>query len=268
MVYNGSNFMLIFSRFAPFAALREIYFRNSLMTFPQIAVLTGAGVSKGSGIATYRDGADSLWNNYHPQDLATPEAFARDPKLVWAFYDWRRQMMARARPNAAHFTLAEMEAALPEFTLVTQNIDGLHREAGNKRILYLHGDIWHVRCTECDHRAEERRAPLPDLPPTCPRCGALLRPDVVWFGEALNAYTLYQAEQAFRQADIALVVGTSAVVYPAALLPHYTVEKGGRIIEFNMERTPLSPYAAEVILGPSEETLPAWWEEFRKEIGV
>ncbi|HHB91008.1 MAG TPA: NAD-dependent deacylase [Anaerolineae bacterium] len=238
------------------------------MTLPKIAVLTGAGVSKGSGVPTFRDGADSLWRNYNPQDLATPEAFARNPRLVWEFYDWRRQMMANARPNPAHLTLAAMEKALPDFTLVTQNIDGLHREAGNRRILYLHGDIWYVRCTECDYRSEDRRVPLPELPPTCPRCAAWLRPDVVWFGEALDPVTLHRAEQAFSQADIALVVGTSAVVYPAAMLPHYTRERGGRIIEFNMARTPLSPYADETILGPSEETLPAWWEAFQAELGL
>ncbi len=231
----------------------------------KIAVLTGAGVSKSSGIPTYREGADSLWNNYHPQDLATPQAFIRNPKLVWEFYDWRRQNMARARPNPAHYTLAEMEAALPDFTLVTQNIDGLHREAGSKNILHLHGDIWLVRCTACDFRGEDRRVPLPERPPRCPRCGALLRPDIVWFGETLDAATLYQAEQAFKSADIALVVGASAVVYPAAYLPLYTQEHGGQIIEFNITRTPLSPYAAEIILGPSEKTLPEWWRKFQEE---
>jgi len=238
------------------------------MNPPRIAALTGAGVSKASGIPTYRDGTDSLWNNYHPQELATPQAFARDPRLVWEFYDWRRQRMAQARPNPAHLTLAEMEAALPNFTLVTQNIDGLHRAAGNQRVLYLHGDIWLVRCTECDYRGEDRRVPLPEIPPHCPRCHALLRPDIVWFGEALDGHILHQAEQAFRQADIALVIGTSAVVYPAAYLPFYTQEHGGKIIEFNMERTALSPYAHEVILGPAEETLPAWWRDFRDASGL
>ncbi len=232
-------------------------------TAPKIVVLTGAGVSKASGIPTYRDGADSLWRNYHPQELATPQAFARDPRLVWEFYDWRRQNMARARPNPAHLTLAEMEKTLAHFTLVTQNIDGLHREAGNQNVLYLHGDIWLVRCTECDYQGEDRRAPLPELPPRCPRCRAMLRPDIVWFGESLNPHILYQAQQAFRAADIALVVGTSAVVHPAASLPFSTLERGGVVIEFNMTRTELSPYVDEVILGPSEETLPAWWRRFR-----
>ena len=232
---------------------------------PKIAVLTGAGVSKASGIPTYRDGADSLWNNYHPQELATPQAFAQNPKLVWEFYDWRRQKMAQAQPNAAHLTLAEMEALLPGFTLVTQNIDGLHREAGSKNVLYLHGDIWLVRCTECDYHSEDRRVPLPELPPRCPRCGALLRPDIVWFTESLDPYVLYRAQQAFESADIALVVGTSAVVYPAAGLPYETRKHGGQIIEFNMMRTDLSAIATEVILGPAELTLPDWWQRFKVE---
>jgi NAD-dependent deacetylase len=239
-----------------------------MTTLPKIAVLTGAGVSKASGIPTYRDGSDALWNNYHPQELATPEAFARAPVLVWEFYDWRRQNMARAKPNAAHLTLVEMEAALPDFTLVTQNIDGLHREAGNKNVLYLHGDIWLVRCTECDYHDEDRRVPLPELPPRCPHCGAMLRPDIVWFGEALDGRTLNLAEQAFRKADIALVVGTSSVVYPAAYLPHYTREHSGRIIEFNMDRTELSIYADEVILGPAELTLPGWWQQIKEDMGI
>jgi NAD-dependent deacetylase len=238
------------------------------MAYPKIAVLTGAGVSKASGIPTFRDGPDSLWRNFRPEELATPQAFARDPKLVWEFYDWRRQMMARAQPNPAHHTLAAMEAALPHFTLVTQNIDGLHRMAGNRRILYLHGDIWWLRCTQCAYRAEDRRVPLPELPPRCPECGGLLRPDVVWFGEALDAATLHRAELAFREADLALVVGTSAVVYPAAYLPHYTLERGGRILEFNMDETPITPYAAETIFGPSEVTLPAWWARFKAELGL
>ena len=239
-----------------------------MMSLPKIAVLTGAGVSKASGVPTFRGGPESLWRNHPPQELATPQAFARDPRLVWEFYDWRRQIIARARPNPAHRVLAEMEAALPHFTLVTQNVDGLHREAGNRNILYLHGDIWFVRCTACAYRAEDRRVPLPELPPPCPQCGALLRPDVVWFGEPLDAAMLARAEDAFARADIALVVGTSAVVYPAAALPYATIERGGRVIEFNVEPTPITPYAAESILGPSEITLPQWWEAFQKRWGL
>ena len=138
------------------------------MTLPGIAVLTGAGVSAGSGVPTFRDAEGSLWRQHNPQDLATPEAFRRDPELVWEFYDWRRQIMVDSQPNAAHDTLAAMDAALPEFTLVTQNIDGLHPLAGSKRVLYVHGDIWNLRCTACSYSEVNRQTPLDPLPPFCP----------------------------------------------------------------------------------------------------
>ncbi len=235
---------------------------------PRIAVLTGAGVSAGSGVPTFRDAAGSLWRQHNPQDLATPQAFARDPQLVWEFYDWRRQVMVDCQPNAAHETLAAMDAALPEFTLVTQNIDGLHPLAGSERVLYLHGDIWKLRCTACSYNEVNRQSPLDPLPPICPQCGELLRPDIVWFGEALDMDILLKASKAFAQADIALVVGTSAVVYPAAQLPLNTLDNGGKLYEFNMERTPLSDQATATFLGPSEETLPRWWHEHRLEWGL
>ncbi len=238
------------------------------MTPPRIAVLTGAGVSAGSGVPTFRDAEGSLWRQHNPQDLATPEAFDRNPKLVWEFYDWRRQIMVDCLPNAAHETLAAMDAALPEFTLVTQNIDGLHPLAGSKRVLYVHGDIWNLRCTACRYSEKNRQTPLDPLPPFCPECGEMLRPDVVWFGEALNMDILLKASKAFAQADIALVVGTSAVVYPAAQLPINTLDNGGKLYEFNMERTPLSRIATATFLGPSEDTLPRWWDEFRLEWGL
>jgi NAD-dependent deacetylase len=238
------------------------------MTPPRIAVLTGAGVSAGSGVPTFRDAAGSLWRQYNPQDLATPEAFQRDPVTVWEFYDWRRQLMAPCQPNAAHETLAAMDAALPEFTLVTQNIDGLHPLAGSKRVLYIHGDIWNLRCTSCSYSEKNRQAPLEPLPPICPQCGEMLRPDVVWFGEALDMNILLEASKAFARADIALVIGTSAVVYPAAHLPLNTLNNGGKLYEFNLERTPLSDLATATFLGPGEETLPRWWDERRQAWGL
>ncbi len=231
------------------------------MPTPRIVALTGAGVSAGSGVPTFRD-AGGLWRQYNFQELATPQAFRRDPKLVWEFYDWRRQRMVHCRPNPAHDALAEMERVLPDFLLVTQNIDGLHAEAGAKRVVYLHGDIWTLRCTRCAYKERNRQAPLESLPPRCPRCDALLRPDVVWFGESLDPRAIARAWEAFEQADIALVVGTSAVVYPAAQLPWLTHERGGQVIEFNTQPTPLSDIAT-TILGPCEETLPRWWAEFR-----
>jgi len=233
------------------------------MTIPRIAVLTGAGVSAASGVPTFRD-PGGLWRQYSPQELATPEAFDRDPLLVWEFYDWRRQRVAGCTPNAAHLVLAEMDASVPDFILATQNVDGLHPAAGSRRILFLHGDIWRLRCTSCRYRGESRQVPLDPLPPLCPDCGAVLRPDVVWFGEALDSLVLNRATQAFAQADIALVVGTSALVYPAAELPLLTRQRGGKVYEFNTEATPLSSLATQSFLGLCEETLPAWWAGFRQ----
>lgn len=227
---------------------------------PRVAVLTGAGISAESGVPTFR-GPDGVWRRFRAQDLATPEAFHRDPRLVWTWYDERRQAIARCAPNAAHRTLAEMEQALGDrFTLITQNVDGLHRRAGNRRILYLHGDLWMVRCLECGYRGEDQRTPLPELPPRCPMCGGLLRPDVVWFGEALDPETWEAAARAAREAQWMLVIGTSAVVRPAADLPLYTRRYGGKIVEFNVEETPLTPLADEVVRGPVAQTLPDWWK--------
>ncbi len=234
---------------------------------PRVAVLTGAGISAGSGVPTFR-GAGGLWRQYDPQELATPQAFARDPKLVWEFYDWRRQRIATCKPNPAHQVLVEMECLLPDFTLVTQNVDGLHATAGSRRVLLLHGDIWTLRCTACSFRETNRQTPLNPLPPRCPACGHLLRPDVVWFGEALDPAVFDAARRAFRRADLALVIGTSALVYPAAELPYLTKQAGGTILEFNTECTPLSAVADRLFLGPGEETLPPWWADFRRHLAL
>ncbi|NOZ73469.1 MAG: NAD-dependent deacylase [Chloroflexi bacterium] len=238
------------------------------MKIPRVVVLTGAGISAASGIPTFREAQTGLWSQYNPQELATPQAFARNPRLVWEFYDWRRQLMEESQPNPAHITLAQMETVLPEFTLVTQNIDGLHALAGSRRVIYLHGDIWHIRCTQCTYAEENRQVPLVPLPPKCPRCGAIMRPDVVWFGEALDSMNLSHAQQAFTRAHLALVVGTSANVYPAAQLPLLTVQNGGKLIEFNTERTALSSFAQEVVLGPSETTLPQWWQAWSRTLNL
>lgn len=239
-----------------------------IMKNPRVVVLTGAGISAASGIPTFRDAQTGLWSQYDPQELATPQAFRRDPQLVWEFYDWRRQLMVESRPNAAHIVLAQMEATLSEFTLVTQNIDGLHTLAGSRNIIHLHGDIWRIRCPQCDYAERNRQVPLQPLPPICPQCGALMRPDVVWFGESLDMMDLTRAGRAFARAHVALVVGTSAQVYPAAQLPMYTVQNGGKLIEFNTERTPLSRFAQQVVLGPSETTLPQWWQEWSQTLGL
>ena len=225
-----------------------------------IVVLTGAGISAESGVPTFR-GADGLWRNFKPEDLATPEAFARDPKLVWEWYAWRREVIARCQPNAAHRVLVEMEQRLGrgDFTLVTQNVDGLHEAAGSQSILRLHGSIWSIRCTREGTRYLDRRVPLEEIPPHCPDCGALLRPDVVLFGEALEGYVLEAAIDASRRAKTMIAIGTSAIVQPAASLPVLAKRNGARLIEINPDETPLSAHADEVLRGPAAVELPRWW---------
>ena len=224
-----------------------------------VVVLTGAGVSAESGVPTFR-GAGGLWRNFQPQELATPEAFRRDPALVWEWYDWRRGLIVSCAPNAAHETLAKMEAALPGFALITQNVDGLHQAAGSRNVLELHGNIWRARCTSCERTTEDRRAPLPEIPPHCSKCGALLRPDVVWFGESLPPEVLEAAWAAAARCRLMLVIGTSAIVHPAASLPLVALRNGARLIEVNPNETPLSAHAHEILCGPAAELLPKWWE--------
>lgn len=222
----------------------------------RVLVLTGAGISAESGVPTFR-GTDGLWRSFRPEDLATPEAFARDPKLVWEWYEWRRGRVAPLRPNAAHAAVAALEDRTPTFLLATQNVDGLHAIAGSESIVELHGSLWRVRCTgSCGWTSEDRRVPLPDLPPRC-ECGALLRPDVVWFGEALPETLLAQALSAAQQAEVVLVVGTSSLVYPAAMLPEVGRRHGAFVVEVNPEATPLTPLADGSLRGRAAEVVPA-----------
>jgi NAD-dependent deacetylase len=226
-------------------------------TFDSMVVLTGAGISAESGVPTFR-GEDGLWRQYRAEELATPWAFQRDPTLIWEWYDWRRGVIASCEPNVAHHTLAAMERQCEDFTLITQNVDGLHRRAGSQRLLELHGNIWQVRCTEENTVVENSAVPLPEVPPRC-SCGAVLRPHVVWFGESLDPKTLAAAFRAVENCQLVLVIGTSAVVQPAASLPAIARDKGAYLIEVNVERTPLSAYADEVVLGPAAEELPRLW---------
>jgi NAD-dependent deacetylase len=220
----------------------------------RVAVLTGAGVSAESGVPTFR-GADGLWRQYRPEDLATPEAFRRDPALVWEWYDWRRQLVAKCRPNAAHRAIALLEGRSPEFLLITQNVDGLHRLAGSVRVVELHGNLWRVRCTTEGNTTENLDVPLRGIPPRC-ECGGLLRPDVVWFGEALPAEVLHQAFDAAERCDMFLVVGTSAVVQPAASLPMIARRRGAYVVEVNLEPTPVTSFAHESHHGKAGDILP------------
>ncbi|HHS97045.1 MAG TPA: NAD-dependent deacylase [Chloroflexi bacterium] len=222
-----------------------------------VVALTGAGVSAESGVPTFR-GPEGLWRSFRPSELATPEAFRRDPALVWEWYDWRRQQIAACQPNPAHQVLAEMERAIPDFTLITQNVDGLHQAAGSRKVLELHGNIWRVRCTACGWKGEDRRVPLPEIPPRC-RCGGLLRPDVIWFGEALPSKVLEAAWTAASRCQVMLVIGTSAVVQPAASLPIVAKRNGAYLIEVNPAETPITPFADEHLRGPAGKVLPRWW---------
>lgn len=220
----------------------------------RIAVLTGSGISAESGVPTFR-GQDGLWRTHRPEDLATPEAFARDPKLVWEWYDWRRSIISKVEPNPGHFALASLEDRSPDFQLVTQNVDGLHERAGSRRVHHLHGSIWRVRCTECGAENNDGRVPMPVIPPRC-GCGALVRPGVVWFGEPLPGKAWMEAERAAAACDLLIVAGTSAQVYPAASLVPLAARGGARIIEINLEETPLSGVAGLALRGKAGEILP------------
>lgn len=221
----------------------------------RVVVLTGAGVSAESGVPTFR-GPGGLWRQYRAEDLATPEAFARDPRLVWEWYAWRREIIVPLLPNPAHRALAGLEARTPEFLLATQNVDGLHGAAGSRRVVELHGSIWRLRCTACAHARDDRGVPLAEVPPRC-ACGAILRPDVVWFGEALAEAAVTQAFEAARQAEVVLVIGTSSLVYPAAALPQIARAGGAYVVEVNPEATPLSALADVSLRGTAASLVPA-----------
>ncbi len=228
--------------------------RQWLKQARSVAVLTGAGVSAESGVPTFR-GDGGLWKQHRAENLATPQAFARDPKLVWEWYDWRRSVLAEARPNPGHYALVDLEKRAPAFTLITQNVDGLHELAGSRNVLRLHGSIWTLRCLDCRREREDRSVHLPEIPPRC-ECGGMLRPGVVWFGEALPPGVWQQAEAASRSADLFLVIGTSAVVYPAAGLASIAKSAGARVVEVNVAETALSNEIDAFLQGPSGELLP------------
>jgi NAD-dependent deacetylase len=220
-----------------------------------LCVLTGAGVSAESGVPTFR-GPEGLWKRKDPMSLATPEAFAADPREVWEWYQWRRQKIRGCAPNPGHAALAAVEAAIPDFLLVTQNVDGLHRAAGSRRVAEIHGSIWVVRCTGCGAEREERDD-FAELPPRCAACDGLLRPGVVWFGEMLPPVPSDAAMEMLSRCEVLIVAGTSAVVAPASGYAAVAKRRGARVIEVNPDETPVSALCDATFRGKSGEVLPA-----------
>lgn len=228
----------------------------------RIVALTGAGISAESGVPTFR-GQGGLWEGFRAQDLATPQAFKKDPGLVWAFYHYRRRLVAGCRPNPAHEALALLEESIgSRFTLITQNVDGLHKDAGQQNIIEIHGSLWELKCTACSQIWQDREIYPDPAMPTCPGCGQIVRPAVVWFGESLDPMRLLSAWQAVEQATIMLVIGTSGVVFPAAQMPELARQHGALVVEFNPEETPLSSLADEVYREAAAQSVPGWCRNY------
>lgn len=224
-----------------------------------VAVLTGAGISAESGVPTFRDAQTGLWARYSPEDLATSQAFSRNPRMVWEWYQWRRQLVQEAPPNAGHLAIAAMERRIPGFRVLTQNVDGLHQRAGSTQVVELHGNLFVDRCFR-EGMVLDRVIPSADPPPRCPFCGGPVRPGVVWFGEELSPRVVQEAEAVCRSVDVLLVAGTSGMVYPAAGLPARAKESGAFVIEINPEPTPLSELADASLRETAEPVLVALLE--------
>jgi len=223
----------------------------------RITVLTGAGVSAASGVPTFR-GPDGLWKNFRPESLATPEAFRRDPKLVWEWYDWRRQVLSTKKPNRAHEVLAAWSRRYPGFTLITQNVDGLHERAGTNNVVRFHGSIWEVfcwnKCSASPARWLDHTVPFTRIPPPCPHCQGIIRPGVVWFGEGIDPEVMRRSLDAV-QCDVFFTIGTSSLVHPAASLIYKAKAHGAYTVEMNLESTPASTSLDLALQGPAEELL-------------
>ena len=228
---------------------------DRLRAAQRIVAFTGAGISAESGLSTFRDKQTGLWAKYRPEDLATPQAFRRNPRMVWEWYEWRRGFVAQAEPNPGHHALARIEAARPAFFLATQNVDGLHARAGSRNLVELHGNIRRTICFDHRHLAESWE-PVGEPPPRCGLCGALLRPDVVWFGETLPEEALRRAQEAAAKCDLFLSIGTSTLVYPAAELPFIAGSNGATVVEINPDFTPLSKLADFVLRDKAGVVLP------------
>ena len=228
--------------------------RSAVRECLSLCILTGAGVSAESGVPTFR-GPGGMWKNRDPMSLATPEAFAADPKTVWEWYQWRREIIRNCSPNPGHEAIGRIEREKQDFLLITQNVDGLHRLAGSRKMVEFHGSIWTVRCTGCG-REEEVRTAFPVLPPRCGSCGGLLRPGVVWFGEQIPAAALEASLSMLERCDLLLVAGTSSVVQPSASFARAVAGRGGTVIEVNLEETPVSEAARFSFRAKTGERLP------------
>jgi NAD-dependent deacetylase len=222
----------------------------------RIAVLTGAGVSAESGVPTFRDAQSGHWAKFRPEDLATPDAFRRNPRLVWEWYAVRRAKVAEVHPNPAHLALAAMEHHVPEFLLITQNVDGLHQRAGSEKICELHGNITRTKCFD-ENISVERWKDTDEIPPHCPRCGGYLRPDVVWFTESLPVDAFKRSLEASQKCEVFFSIGTSTLVYPAASLPFEALQRRAIVVEINPQATPLTDVATYFLPGPAGVVLPA-----------
>lgn len=239
------------TRGAPFSEV----LLGALAHASHVVALTGAGISAESGVPTFR-GPEGIWSKFKPEELASMDAFMRNPALVWEWYAHRRTIIATVQPNAGHLALARMESLFPRFTLVTQNIDNLHRRAGSASVHELHGNIERSYCMSCGKPSPDVTVPEKGKVPACPACGGTIRPDVVWFGEMLPEDEWEASAAAAEDAEVFFSIGTSAVVYPAASLPLMAKRRGAFLVEVNTEPTPLTQSADEFLCGPSGEILP------------
>ena len=228
--------------------------RNRINDARSITVVTGAGISADSGVPTFR-GKEGLWRNFRPEDLATPEAFAKNTRLVWEWYNWRRELISEKLPNPAHLSLVELEKKAASYTLITQNVDGLHLWAGSQNLIELHGNIWKVQCTQCDVITYNLDVPL-EILPYCSSCKGLLRPHIVWFGEALNPDDIRNSEKALETCDVMLIIGTSGLVQPAASFSGLARSAGAFVIEINLESTFDSESVDLSLLGRAKDIVP------------
>lgn len=235
--------------------------KATILNAKHLLILTGAGVSAESGVPTFRDALTGLWENFDPMELATADAFVRDPALVWGWYEWRRKLILDVKPNPAHLAIAELAKRVSKLTLITQNVDDLHERAGSKQALRLHGSIFSPRCFDCGHNYQFEQAPTIEKeqklePPRCSQCNGMIRPGVVWFSESLPGQALEQAFDAAESCDVLLSVGTSGVVYPVAMLPEIAAKQGAQVTHINPQPVALRHANEQQLTGKAGEILP------------